>query len=164
MRSFVLPNQNVKRAASVAPVRTTTIKTMTSPKATVTYKKKDGILAVSDDSKYLFWSPSAPAGSPPSVTIPIADITNLQQTPEASAKVALKVFVKEESHVFSFTDKESARKEQEVVTDTLRNVISASKAAAPIPQAATSGPGTPAPAQNGESAQPAAMSMANAVS
>lgn len=136
---------------------------MTSPKATVVYKKKDGVLAVSDDSKYLFWSPSAPPGSPPSVTIPIVDITNLQQTPEASTKVALKVFVKEESYVFSFTDKQSARKEQEVVTDTLRNVISASKAA-PIAQAATPNPGTPASAQNGENGQPAAMAIAKAVS
>jgi transcription initiation factor TFIIH subunit 1 len=152
------------RWPSVAPVRQTTTTTMTSPKATVTYKKKDGVLAVGDDSKYLFWTPSAPPGSPPSVTISIVDITNLQQTPETSPKVALKVFVKEESYVFSFTDKQSARKEQEVVTDTLRNVISASKAAAPIPQVATPNPGTPGAAQNGDGAQPAAMAMAKAVS
>lgn len=136
---------------------------MTAPKATVTYKKKDGILAVADDSKHLFWTPSAPPGSAPSVTILIADITNLQQTPESSPKVALKVFVKEESHVFSFTDKQNARKEQEVVTDTLRNVISASKTA-PTPQAPTPGPGTPGPQQGGENAQPAAMAIAKAVS
>ncbi|KAL1583169.1 hypothetical protein WHR41_07972 [Cladosporium halotolerans] len=135
---------------------------MTSPKASVSYKKKDGVLAVSDDSKYLFWTPSAPPGSSPTVTILVADITNLQQTPESSPKVALKVFVKEESYVFSFTDKQSARKEQEVVTDTLRNVISASKAA-PTPQE-TPGPGTPVPAQGSENAQPAAMAIAKALS
>ena len=136
---------------------------MTSPKATVTYKKKDGVLAVSDDSKYLFWTPSAPPGSSPTVTINIVDITNLQQTPESSPKVALKVFVNEESYVFSFTDKQSARKEQEVVTDTLRNVISASKASAP-PQVSTPNPGTPGAAPNGEPTQPAAMAIAKAVS
>jgi len=136
---------------------------MTSPKATVNHKKKDGVLAVSDDSKYLFWTPSAPPGSSPTVTITIVDITNLQQTPESSPKVALKVFVNEESYVFSFTDKQSARKEQEVVTDTLRNVISASKAAAPPPVSAPD-PGTPGAAQNGEVAQPAAMAIAKAVS
>lgn len=136
---------------------------MTSPKATVSYKKKEGVLAVGDDSKYLFWTPSAPPGASPTVTIQIADITNLQQTPESSPKVALKVFVKEENYVFSFTDKQNARKEQEVVTDTLRNVISASKAA-PTPQAATPNPGTPAPQQGGDNAQPAAMAIASAVS
>lgn len=134
---------------------------MTSPKATVSYKKKDGVLSVSDDTKYLFWTPSAPPGSSPTVTILVVDITNLQQTPETSPKVALKVFVKEESHVFSFTDKQSARKEQEVVTDTLRNVISASKAAAAAPQAPTPNPGTPV--QNGDTTQPAAIAIAKAV-
>ena len=59
---------------------------MTSPKATVTYKKKDGVLAVSDDSKHLFWTPSAPPGSAPTVTITVVDITNLQQTPAASGR------------------------------------------------------------------------------
>lgn len=129
----------------------------------MSYKKKDGVLAVSNDSKHLFWTPSAPPGSSPTVTITIVDITNLQQTPESSPKVALKVFVNEESYVFSFTDKQGARKEQEVVTDTLRNVISASKAAAP-PQVSTPNPGTPGVAQNGETAQPAAMAIAKAVS
>jgi transcription initiation factor TFIIH subunit 1 len=135
---------------------------MTSPKATVTYKKKDGVLAVSDDSKHLFWTPSAPPGSAPTVTITVVDITNLQQTPETSPKVALKVFVKEDSYVFSFTDKQTGRKEQEVVTDHLRNVISAHKAAEAAPPVSTRNPGTPG--QNGDPAQPAAIAMAKAAS
>jgi transcription initiation factor TFIIH subunit 1 len=147
----------------VAAVRQTTNITMTSPKATVTYKKKDGVLAVSDDSKHLFWTPSAPPGSAPTVTITIVDITNLQQTPESSPKVALKVFVNEESYVFSFTDKQAGRKEQEVVTECLRNVISVNKAAAP-PPVSTPNPGTPAGAQDGEPAQPGAIAMAKAAS
>jgi transcription initiation factor TFIIH subunit 1 len=146
----------------VAPVRQTTTITMTSPKASVTYKKKDGVLAVSDDSKHLFWTPSAPPGSAPTVTITVVDITNLQQTPESSSKVALKVFVKEDSYVFSFTDKQAGRKEQEVVTEHLRNVISANKAAAAAPLVSTPNPGTPA--QNGEHARPAAIAMAKAAS
>lgn len=147
----------------VAPVRQTTTITMTSPKATVTYRKKDGVLAVSDDSKHLFWTPSAPPGSAPTVTITVVDITNLQQTPASSPKVALKIFVNEESYVFSFTDKQAGRKEQEVVTDHLRNVISANKAAAAPPPVSTPNPGTPGAAQNGVSGQPAAMAMAKAV-
>ncbi|KAI7157300.1 hypothetical protein KC316_g15475, partial [Hortaea werneckii] len=60
-------------------------------RASVAYKKKDGSLSVADDRKYLFWTPAAPPGASPSVTVPVADITNLQQTPESSPKVALKV-------------------------------------------------------------------------
>lgn len=135
-----------------------------SPTASVAYKKKDGRLIVSDDRKYVFFTPSAPPNSPPAVTIPVADITNLQQTPESNAKVALKVVVKEESHVFSFTSKDNARKEQEAVTEALKNSIAASKAqvaAQVVPPAATA-----APQQNGEAptGQSAAMAIAKAVS
>jgi transcription initiation factor TFIIH subunit 1 len=136
---------------------------MTSPKATAIYKKKDGVLAISDDSKHLFFTPLAPPGSAPTVTITVADITNLQQTPESSPKVALKVFKNEESYTFYFTDKQAARKEQEMVTDTLRNVISANKAAAP-PPVSTPNAGTPGAAQDGETAQPAALAIAKAAS
>ncbi|KAF2720358.1 hypothetical protein K431DRAFT_285847 [Polychaeton citri CBS 116435] len=98
-------------------------------RATVVYKKKDGSLTVSDDRKYLFWVPASPPNASPSVTIPIATITNLQQTPESSPKVALKVFVDQDNYVFSFSrDRAEAKKEQEVVTDTLRDVIAAAKA------------------------------------
>ena len=165
----VKPAAQSERSSSkppgVAPVRQTTTNTMTSPKATVTYKKKDGVLAVSDDSKHLFWTPSAPPGSAPTVTITVVDITNLQQTPASSPKVALKVFVNEESYVFSFTDKEAGRKEQEVVTDYLRNVISANKAAAAAPPSvSTPNPGTPGAAEDGEPAQPGSIAMAKAAS
>ncbi|KXL46006.1 hypothetical protein M433DRAFT_235113 [Acidomyces richmondensis BFW] len=132
--------------------------------ASVSYKKKDGHLAISADKKYVFWTPIQPPSSPPAVTIVIADITNLQQTPESSAKVALKVFVKEESHVFSFTSKEGARREQENVTNLLRDIIAANKAAAAeqLLSAATS---TLTPAQNGgEAGHSAAMAIAKAIS
>ncbi|KAK4958910.1 RNA polymerase II transcription factor B subunit 1 [Elasticomyces elasticus] len=133
---------------------------MPPAKTSVVYKKKDGSLTVGDDTKYLFWTPSAPPGASPAVTIPVADITNLQQTGEASAKVALKVFVKEESYVFNFTSKDAARKEQVAVTDTLRDAIAALKAGTSLPSA-------PRAAQNnGEGAanQSGALTMAKAVS
>ncbi|KAH9810935.1 general transcription and DNA repair factor IIH subunit tcf-29-like [Teratosphaeria destructans] len=134
-----------------------------SIKASVSYKKKDGSLTVSDDKKYLFWTPAQPPGASPSVTVPVADITNLQQTPESSAKIALKVFIKEESHVFSFTSKDAARKEQEAVTNTLRDIIAANKAgvtAQLAPAAAASTPGK----EGGDGGQSAAMAIAKAVS
>ncbi|KAI7012635.1 hypothetical protein D0867_09365 [Hortaea werneckii] len=136
-------------------------------RASVAYKKKDGSLSVADDRKYLFWTPAAPPGASPSVTVPVADITNLQQTPESSPKVALKVFVKEESYVFSFTAaREQARKEQESVTDILRDTIANAKAKDAdklAPPAAAAAPGTPAQ-DGGDSGQSAAMTFAKAVS
>ncbi|KAK1089819.1 RNA polymerase II transcription factor B subunit 1, partial [Friedmanniomyces endolithicus] len=83
---------------------------MSSPKTSVVYKKANGSLTC--DKRHLIWSPSAPSGATPSLKIAVADITNLQQTGEASAKVALKVLVKDDSYVFSFTSKDAARKEQ----------------------------------------------------
>ena len=134
------------------------------PPAPVAYKKKDGSLSISEDAKYLFWTPSAPPNSSPAVTVPVADITNLQQTPESSPKVALKVFIKDDNHVFSFTGG-SARKNQEAFTDTLRNTLAAAKATtASSVLPSPSGAGTPRQQSGGDAGQPAAMAIAKAVS
>lgn len=141
------------------------VATMPPPSpAPVTYKKKDGLLSIADDAKYLFWTPAAPPNSSPTVTVPIADITNLQQTPASTPKVALKVVVKDDSYVFSFTGGD-ARKNQEAITDTLRNTIASAKAstaASVLPTGSASG--TPRPQNGGETGQPAAMAIAKAVS
>ncbi|KAK5174232.1 RNA polymerase II transcription factor B subunit 1 [Saxophila tyrrhenica] len=135
-----------------------------TPTAAVLYKKKDGSLTISPDHKYLFWT--GQGTSSPALTIPVGDITNLQQTPATSAKVALKVFVKEESHVFSFTSKDRAKKEQEEVTDTLRNTIAAAKAptAAAQLQPATTPSGDGGQQNGGDAGQSAAMAIAKAIS
>ena len=140
---------------------------MPPTRATVTYKKKDGILSISDDSKYVFWTPATPAGASPTVTVPVKDITNLQQTPASAPKVALKVFVGEESYVFSFTHASNARKEQEAITDGLRNTIAATKASAAAslaPASTPAGGSTPAGQGGGADGQSAAMAIAKAVS
>nr|POE74759.1 putative rna polymerase ii transcription factor b subunit 1 [Quercus suber] len=137
---------------------------MPSTKASVSYKKKDGHLTVSQDTRFLFWTPTTPPGASPSVTIPVADITNLQQTPATTPKVALKVFIKEDSYVFSFTSKDAARKEQENITDTLRNAIAANKVGT-VQQVLPSATPTSTTQQDGGSdAQSAAMAMAKAAS
>ncbi|KAH0131869.1 hypothetical protein KCU82_g19993, partial [Aureobasidium melanogenum] len=131
--------------------------------APTAYKKRNGNLSVSADRTSLFWTPSEPPASAPSLTIAIKDITNLQQTPAGNPKVALKVVVQPagaagpENHVFSFTSA-AARSEQEAITDILRNAIAAIKAAEPTKPAPT-----PATAQDA-SAPSAAMAMAQAVS
>jgi transcription initiation factor TFIIH subunit 1 len=76
---------------------------------------------------------------------PLLTGLDLQQTPAATAKVALKVVVTPagaaapENHVFYFTSA-AARAEQEAITDILRNAIAAIKsveAARPTPASAT---------------------------
>ncbi|KAM3416919.1 hypothetical protein BST61_g8507 [Cercospora zeina] len=133
--------------------------------ATAVYKKKDGILTVAEDRKYVFWSPASPPSSPPSVTIPVADITNLQQTPATSKAIALKIVVGEASYVFTFNHKENARKEQENTTEVLRNTIAANKAkdAAQLVAPAAGGPAASG-AGSGDGSASAAMAIAKAVS
>ncbi|KAK0314364.1 RNA polymerase II transcription factor B subunit 1 [Friedmanniomyces endolithicus] len=135
---------------------------MASLKTSVVYKKANGSLAC--DKRHLIWTPSIPSGVTPSLKIAVADITNLQQTGEASAKVALKVLVKDVSYVFSFTSKDEARKEQVAVTDTLRDAIATLKAAAASSLAPAVG--TPGAAQNGggDTGQSSSMAIAKALS
>ncbi|GAB7340368.1 hypothetical protein MBLNU457_6813t1 [Dothideomycetes sp. NU457] len=128
------------------------------------YKKKDGFLALGDDRKFVFWSPASPPNATPTLTVPVTDITNLQQTPATSLKIALKVVVQPtgatepENHVFSFVSG-SARQEQETITGALRDAISAVKAGT------TNIPAAPAaPAVQDDSGQSAAMAIAQAVS
>jgi transcription initiation factor TFIIH subunit 1 len=131
----------------------------------VSYKKRDGTIQVSEDRQYLFFTPASPASSPPLVTIRIEQVTNLQQTPADSPKTALRVVVGDDNYVFSFTSKDAARKEQEAVTDTLRNAIAASKAGN-VAKLASRGAGSSAAAQDSDAnaGQSAAMAIAKAVS
>lgn len=129
--------------------------------ASVAYKKKDGTLSVTADNKTLSWTPAQPLGSS-AVKLQVVDITNLQQTPVTAPKAALKVFVGEENYVFSFTHKINARKEQEAITDTLRNTIAAYKAGTAAQL--TAGSTTTAQASNGDDVgQSAAMAIAKAL-
>ncbi|PNS16560.1 RNA polymerase II transcription factor B subunit 1 [Sphaceloma murrayae] len=137
-------------------------------RAATAYKKKEGTLAVGDDRKFLFWTPATPPSASPTLTIPVTDIVNLQQTPAANPKIALKVFVQPagasapETYIFSFTSPSAARKEQESITEVLRNAISALKsAAAPRPSIPTAGASKQ---DDGGSAQSAAMAIAKALS
>ena len=130
------------------------------PSGSVQYKKKDGRLDLSEDGKYLFVTPAG--AKSPTVTIPVAEITNLQQTGAASAKVALKVFVKEESYVFSFTGGDNARKEQEAVTEALRNIIAAHKAQSENMQSLVATPSSNQNGGAGDAAQSSTIAIAKA--
>ncbi|KAL8796297.1 MAG: hypothetical protein Q9195_001412 [Heterodermia aff. obscurata] len=98
------------------------------------YQKKDGTLTIAKDGTSISWTPVAPPGAKPQATIPLSKISNLKQTPAASAKVMLKIFVEvpgtsdAEQHVFSFTSRTAARAEADAIRDALSKSIAAMKA------------------------------------
>lgn len=49
---------------------------MSPPRGSAAYKKKDGILALSKDSQSMSWTPMAPTGSKPALTLPVSSITS----------------------------------------------------------------------------------------
>jgi len=130
---------------------------MAPPRGAASYKKQNGVIAISKDRKSISWTPSEAKIAAPTLVISAANITNLQQTPESSAKVMLKIFSQDPgqsepvSHVFTFTSSTDARGEANAIKDALANVIQAQKAA----QNAAAAPG-PGPS--------AAMTIANAIS
>ncbi|PGH18602.1 hypothetical protein AJ79_00381 [Helicocarpus griseus UAMH5409] len=130
----------------------------------VAYKKKDGSLTMAAHGKSITWTPKAGIAGVSAVTIQVADITHLQQTPATSPKVMLKIFAQApnatptpgasnappgatEQYIFSFTSGPNARAE----ADAIKNALSASI------QAAKTGP---APTKEGA---PAAMAIASAL-
>ncbi|KAI9683863.1 MAG: RNA polymerase II transcription factor B subunit 1 [Trizodia sp. TS-e1964] len=104
---------------------------MPPPRASTTYKKKEGTLALARDLQSVTWTPDVAPGA---VTIHVSDITNLQQTPASNAKVMLKVFAqppsasKSETHLFAFTSATSARAEADAIKDALSKSIATARA------------------------------------
>ncbi|KAG4413758.1 hypothetical protein IFR04_013108 [Cadophora malorum] len=120
------------------------------------YKKKDGTLTIAKDQKSIVWLPHA--GSDKGLTIPVANITNLQQTPETAAKVMLKIFDKSPdaaeavTHTFLFNSPSNPRAEANAIKEILTTLIAALKAEdASVPRA------------NGGGSASAAMAMAHTV-
>lgn len=103
---------------------------MAQSRAATLYKalKQNGVLALPKDGKSITWIPDQPPGAPPSLTVPIQDVSNLQKTPETAKKAMLKIFAKGPNdaepvdHTFTFTSAE-ARTEIEAITDRIRKLI-----------------------------------------
>ncbi|KFA61750.1 hypothetical protein S40285_04159 [Stachybotrys chlorohalonatus IBT 40285] len=100
---------------------------MALPAGRTLYKKKDGILTLTGDRQTVTWTPNS--GGPPTVTLPVASITNLQQTPDSSAKVMLKMIEKPaaeggepSTYLFHFNTTE-AREEAKAVKDLLSRLL-----------------------------------------
>ncbi|KAK8106838.1 BSD domain-containing protein [Apiospora kogelbergensis] len=125
---------------------------MAIPRGTAAYKKKDGILTVTDDQKSIIWTPQANPGGPPGITLAISNVTNLQQTPDTAAKVMLKIFEKAAegaepvSYLFHFNSATDPRGEANVLKDLLSRLLAEYKANDPsVPRpagAAGSGSGS----------------------
>lgn len=49
---------------------------MAPPRGSAAYKKKDGTLALSEDGQSVSWTPVAPPGSKPALTLPLPIITS----------------------------------------------------------------------------------------
>ncbi|KAG6270183.1 hypothetical protein E4U48_003974 [Claviceps purpurea] len=143
---------------------------MAVPAGRTLFKKKDGILTLASDLQTVTWTPNS--GGPPTVSLPVENITNLQQTPETSAKVMLKVFEKSENasepatYLFHFNTPD-AKEEAKAVKDVLSKILadirsndsSLPRSSAGIP---TTG-GASTPAAGGGGGASASMAFTSAV-
>lgn len=135
----------------------------TIPAGKAIYKKKEGIITLTQDQKSLTWAP-LPGTGPPHVSLAVDKIKNLQQTPATAAKVILKIFEKprspnaeSSSYLFQFNSPADARAECNAIRDILTTLMPRDPNA-PKP----AGEAAPKPDANG-SADSASMSFANAV-
>lgn len=104
------------------------------------YNKQEGTLSVSEDIQSLEWTPRVP-GAAPVMTLPVATITNLQQSKAKDAKgnpnpkVMLKVVATASGvsdsvdHIFHFTTPGNNRAEADAIRDALARKIEAAKVA-----------------------------------
>ncbi|KAL7802434.1 hypothetical protein V8C44DRAFT_284521 [Trichoderma aethiopicum] len=143
---------------------------MDSPKGHTLFKKKEGILSFTSDRKAITWTPAS--GGPATVSLPVTSITNLQQTPDSSPKVMLKIFEKTEgatdpvTYLFHFNTPD-AKAEAQAVKDLLSRLLAdlrngdanVSKLATPTATPAANGEATGGSAllasSSGSSSQPA---------
>ncbi|KAM0554670.1 hypothetical protein ACHAPJ_006739 [Fusarium lateritium] len=141
---------------------------MSIPVGRTLFKKKEGILTVTSDRQLVTWTPNS--GGPPTITLTISNITNLQQTPDSSPKVMLKIFEKVDNaepstYLFHFNTAE-AKEEAKAVKDLLSSLLASSRsndAAVPKPSGASGGSSTPNPSAGGIGSGSASMAFAGAV-
>ncbi|GKU01093.1 transcription factor [Fusarium langsethiae] len=141
---------------------------MAIPVGRTLFKKKEGVLTLTSDRQLVTWTPNS--GGPPTVTLNINNITNLQQTPDSSPKVMLKIFEKvgdadPATYLFHFNTAE-AKDEAKAVKDLLSSLLASSRggdAAVPKPSGSNGGSSTPNPSTAGTGSGSASMAFASAV-
>ncbi|CAM1509210.1 Fc.00g029490.m01.CDS01 [Cosmosporella sp. VM-42] len=142
---------------------------MATPAGRTLFKKKDGILTLTSDFKTVTWTPNS--GGPPTVSLTVANITNLQQTPDSSPKVMLKIFEKPSegadpvTFLFHFHTSE-AKAEAKAVKDLLSRLLADARggdAGVPKPSAQGTPVGSSTPnGNNGGGSASASMAFASA--
>ncbi|KAI2617389.1 hypothetical protein GGR54DRAFT_607561 [Hypoxylon sp. NC1633] len=106
---------------------------MAIPTGAAAYKKKDGVLTLTSDRKTVTWTPNSAPGGPPLLSLSIANITNLQQTPDSAAKVMLKIFDKPSAssepvaYLFHFNSPSDPRAEANTIRDLLSKLLADAK-------------------------------------
>ncbi|KAG9250234.1 uncharacterized protein F5Z01DRAFT_666964 [Emericellopsis atlantica] len=134
---------------------------MALPAGRTAYKKKDGILTLTPDQQTVTWTPNT--GGPAQVSLSVANVTNLQQTPDSAAKTMLKVFAKPSEggepvpYLFHFNTSE-AKDEAKAVRDLLSRLLAEMKNS--DPNVPTPNVGTPNTQANGNGGSGASGSMA----
>ncbi|KAK2016568.1 TFIIH p62 subunit domain-containing protein [Colletotrichum eremochloae] len=125
---------------------------MALPSGRAAFKKKDGFLTLTPNRQFVTWTP-APGDGPPTVSLALSNITNLQQTPDSAAKVMLKIFEKppeateQMPYLFHFTSPD-ARSEANAIKDLLSRLLADIRSGDPsVPK--PSGSGTLNPTANG---------------
>ncbi|KAM3514851.1 hypothetical protein MY11210_001456 [Beauveria gryllotalpidicola] len=137
----------------------------TTPAGRTLYKKKDGILTITPDLQTVTWTPNS--GGPPTVSLPVPKITNLQQTPDGAPKVMLKIFEQNPkggdaiTYLFHFNTDE-AKKEATSFKDILSRLLSEARSVDPsVPRPA--GSSTPQGASGAGGSASATMAFASSV-
>ncbi|TRX92804.1 hypothetical protein FHL15_006210 [Xylaria flabelliformis] len=140
---------------------------MAIPTGATAYKKKDGVLTLTPDQKTVIWTPNSAAAGPPTLSLSISNITNLQQTPDTAAKVMLKIFEKSAEsaepvpYLFHFTSPSDPRAEANVIKNLLSKLLADAKSNDPNLPKPSSGVATPVGAASGSSGSMALASTAN---
>jgi len=104
------------------------------PKGQAVHKKKDGIITLTGDRKRVIWTPNTAPTGPPSVSIEVGSITNLQQTPATSAKIMVKIFEKGADgaeptpYLFHFNSPTNPSEQASAIKDLLSKLIADAKA------------------------------------
>ncbi|RDA86350.1 hypothetical protein CP532_4342 [Ophiocordyceps camponoti-leonardi (nom. inval.)] len=99
---------------------------MDIPVGRTIFKKKDGILSLTSDYETVIWTPTS--ASAPTISLPVSRISNLQQTPDSSSKVMLKIFEKADhenepaTYLFHFHSHD-ARTDAKAIKDVLSRLL-----------------------------------------
>ncbi|CRK11875.1 hypothetical protein BN1708_002315 [Verticillium longisporum] len=140
---------------------------MAVPSGRAAFKKKDGVLTLSADQMHVTWTPWPGTGTP-TVSLPLPNIANLQQTPDTAAKVMLRIIEKapdateQTPYSFHFTSPD-ARAEANAVKDVLSKLLQDLRSGDPnLPKPASS-TGTPNANGEGNGGVSASMAFASSV-